>query len=176
MRLWTAKLLLHVTYHLVSSHQWGAVITYSVYLKCCVHTYAISGHGHIQASCLCLLVVMYLLPYRDIKHQCLFSKLAARCACFHGVLINVCNFLVVCSCVETNWLCCILGGYFSANFCPVFICFLQPEIKSSIYRLLPTQAYWCKVLGIKNQWEVLLIPGYVFIQRLCLILVCIPCW
>ena len=149
MRLWTAKLLLHVTYHLVSSHLWGAVITYSVYLKCCVHTYAISGHGHIQASYLCLLVVIYLLPHWDIKHQCLFSKLAARCACFHGVLINVCNFLVVCSCVETNWLCCILGGCFSANFCPVLICFLQPEIKSLIYRLLPTQAYWCKVLGIK---------------------------
>ena len=66
--------------HLVSSHLWGAVITYSVYLKCCVHTYAISGHGHIQASCLCLLVVIYLLPYQapvlifeTSSQMCLFS-------------------------------------------------------------------------------------------------------
>ena len=39
----------------------------------------------------------------NIKHQCLFSKLAARMgAYFHGVLINACNFLVACSCVGTD--------------------------------------------------------------------------
>ena len=42
---------------------------------------------------------------RDVKHQCLFSNLAARMgAYFHGVLINACNFLVArnVNCVGTD--------------------------------------------------------------------------
>ena len=39
-------------------------------------------------------------PSRDIKHLCLFSKLAAKMGSyFHGVLISACNFLVARSCV-----------------------------------------------------------------------------
>ena len=63
-----------------------------------------------------------------IFEGCLFL----RGAYFHGVLILACNFLVVGSCVER-----ISSAYFrprgsfSANFCPLFIAFLQPDTVSN---------------------------------------------
>ena len=46
---------------------------------------------------------------------------------------------------------------FSANFCAMFIAFVQPVILSAIDRLLPTPAYQRKVL---RSMRVLLVPGY----------------
>ena len=41
----------------------------------------------------------------NIKHRCLFLKLAARMgAYFHGDLMNACNFLVACSRVGMEYI------------------------------------------------------------------------
>ena len=60
------------------------------------------------------------------------SKLAARMgAYFHRMLINACNFLVMCSCVGTLIYFRPRGS--SANFCSMIIAFfLEPEIQSAI--------------------------------------------
>ena len=53
-------------------------------------------------------------------------------------------------------------GSFSANFCPMFIAFLQPEIQSAIDQSLPTPAHQRKALGTNESVrDFLLIPGYV---------------
>ena len=45
----------------------------------------------------------------------------------------------------------ILGlGSFSANFCPMFIAFVQPEIQSAINGSLSTPTHQRKVLGTLN--------------------------
>ena len=68
-------------------------------------------------------------------HRYLFSKLAARMgAQFHGVLISACNFLVA-RIVVWERISCLYSrsrGSLSANFCTMFIAFLQPEIQSAI--------------------------------------------
>ena len=50
----------------------------------------------------------------EISNECLFL----RGAYFHGVLINTCNFFVVCSCVGMVYF--RPRGYFSTNFSPMF--------------------------------------------------------
>ena len=50
--------------------------------------------------CMWVCMHMHVPQNQDIKHQCLFLKLATRMVTyFHGVLINTCNILAVRSCV-----------------------------------------------------------------------------
>ena len=81
------------------------------------------------------------MPIFEISSQngCLFS----RGAYFHGVLMNACNFLVARNLIVWERISCAYfrpRGSFSANFCPIFTAFLQPEIQSAIDRSLPTPA------------------------------------
>ena len=49
-------------------------------------------------------IIVTLIPMH-IKQTCKLNKngcLFLRGACFHGVLINTCNFLVACSCVGVD--------------------------------------------------------------------------
>ena len=65
-------------------------------------------------------------------------------------------------------------GSFSANFCPIFIAFLQADVQSTIDRSLPTYTtiHQRKTLGTnKSMQRFLLIDVF----GLAYILVCIPC-
>ena len=121
-----------------------------------------------------------LLAYRNIgilsMQWCIFSKLAARMgAYFHGVLINGCNFLVACSCVENKLVVIYLRPRCS-NFCPVFIQLFYNQRYSqqsiSCCQPLPTSI---KCLKPRIHERLLLIPGYILSEALPLYSISIAC-
>ena len=75
-----------------------------------------------------------------------------RGAYFHGVVINACNFLIVCAVVWERISCAIFrpSGSFPANFCPMFIAVLEPRYSQQSIDCCQTLAHQCKALGINE--------------------------